>query len=275
MNKGLLALILFLTVGIVGAAGFGLVKLHSSQTEQAGTEIASNSDTSQNQVVASTIPDIVSTANAQSCTTPDAPQNVTVDYPSCQGTQCSFTDADCNWGAVSGAANYSVKVTEVDSNTVVKNTTVSSGTTYTFPVTQNKTYRCDVSAVNSCGTAGAAGSGQALCAVDGLTVSTAPSATPVVTPTPVPVACGMSCTSTTDCQSGLTCLKLANGTGYCANPAYQQACLNNPSVNSCCQAPPKPTPPPVLPKSGLLDNTVTISVIGVVFLGAAAAMMIL
>ncbi len=275
MSKTAIIAIILLSLGIIGGVGLGIVRLNNSRN------IASSSQTTtDSERTPSSIPAIVTNVTAQSCTTPQQTGNVEVAYPSCNGANCSFVEANCTWDAVSGAANYSVKVTEVESNTVIKNVTVNgSTTTYTFPVTQGKTYRCEIAAVNACGTAGPTGSGEALCAVDGLTVSTAPSATPVpsptLTPSPSPLACGTSCDSTTDCKSGLICLKLATGTGYCANPAYQQACSQNPSVTTCCKAPPKPTPPPELPKSGLVDNTIAISAIGVLFVGAAAAMMIL
>jgi hypothetical protein len=197
--------------------------------------------------------------------------------------QCSFVEADCTWDASTDASNYAIKITEVESGTVIKNVTVAASTTkYTFPVTQNKTYRCEVSAVNSCGQSGPAGAGEALCAVDGLVSTPAPTPTPVPsktpTPTPTPApqrVCGDSCASSAECKSGLTCLKLPNGQGYCAKPEYQQYCIENPTIASCCEAPPKPTPPPELPKSGLLDNTITVAVAGVVLVGIAAVLLVL
>lgn len=273
MSKTAIVVIVLLTFGIVGGIGLGVLRLSNTQNSQ---NLASSAKTADQFSTPSSAPAIVSNVTAQSCTTPAQVSNVEVNYPSCVGAQCSFVEADCVWDAVSGAANYSVKVTEVDSSSVIKNVTVGgSSTSYTFPVTQNKTYRCEIAAVNSCGTSGPTGVGEALCAVDGLTVSTAPSATPTPTPKPSPLACGLSCTTTTDCQTGFICLKMPTGTGYCANPAYQQSCIDSPSVNSCCKAPPKPTPPPELPKSGLIDNTVTIGVAGFLLVGMAAAMMII
>lgn len=273
MSKTAIIAIMLLTFGIIGGIGLGVLRLSNSQQSQ---NLASSAKTEEGTMTPSSIPAIVTNVTAQTCTTPPQVSLVEVNYPSCVGAQCSFVEADCTWDAVTGAANYSVKITEVDTGTVVKNVTAqSSATSYTFPVTQNKTYRCEVSAVNACGTAGPAGSGEALCAVDGLTVSTAPSSTPVPTPKPSPLACGSSCSTTADCQTGLVCLKMATGTGYCANPSYQQACSQSPSINTCCKAPPKPTPPPELPKSGLLDNTVTVSIIGIVFIGMAAMMILL
>lgn len=274
MSKTAIIAIFLLTFGIIGGVSLGVLRLsQSSQTE----EIASSNQDEFS--TPSSFPAIVSDVTAQSCTTPAQVSNVEVNYPSCSGAQCSFVEADCAWDAVSGATNYSVKVTEIDSGSVIKNVTVGgSSTSYTFPVTQGKTYRCETSAVNSCGTSGPAGIGEAICEVDG-GLDPVPSATPTPTPTPTPkpspLACGMSCITTTDCQAGFICLKMPTGGGYCANPSYQQACIDSPSVNSCCKAPPKPTPPPELPKSGLMDNTVTIGVIGLLLVGMAAGMMII
>jgi hypothetical protein len=277
MSKTAIIAIVLLTFGIIGGVGLGVLRLNQSQNSE---KLATTSKTDDQYSTPSSFPAIVSDVTAQSCTTPTQVSNVEVNYPSCAGAQCSFVEADCAWDAVSGAANYSVKITEVESGSIIKNVTVGgASSSYTFPVTQGKTYRCETSAVNSCGTSGPAGVGEALCAVDGLTVSTAPSATPTPTPTPTPkpspLACGLSCTTTSDCQTGFICLKMPTGTGYCANPSYQQACIDSPSVNSCCKAPPKPTPPPELPKSGLMDNTVTIGVIGVLLVGMAAGMMLI
>ncbi len=276
MSKTAIIAIVLLTFGIIGGVGLGVLRLSQSNKND---ELAATSQSEDEFSTPSSFPAIVSNVTAQSCTTPPQVSTVEVNYPSCAGAQCSFVEADCTWDAVSGAANYSVKITEVDSGTVVKNVTVGgSSTSYTFPVTQKKTYRCETSAVNACGTSGPAGVGEAICEVDG-GLDPVPSATPTPTPTPTPkhspLACGMSCTTTTDCKTGFICLKMPTGTGYCANPSYQQACIDSPSVNSCCKAPPKPTPPPELPKSGLMDNTVTIGVIGVLLVGMAAGMMII
>lgn len=277
MNKSAIIAIFLLTLGIVSGIGIGVYKLSNNQNTQ---NLVSSAKTKENDLASSTVPSIITDVSAQACNTPSKVESVEVNYPSCVGEKCSFVEADCVWDSVDEAAKYTVKITEVESSSVVKNiTTQGTATSYTFPVTQKKTYRCEVSAVNACGTAGPPGEGEALCEVDGLTVSIQPSPTPTPTPTPTPkpspLACGTSCSSTTDCQTGLVCLKLANGTGYCANPAYQQACSEKPSVNTCCKAPPKPTPPPELPKSGLLDDTIIISAIGVVFIGIAALMVLL
>lgn len=127
----------------------------------------------------------VPTATGGACQTPTAVTGVEVNYPSCQGTQCNFTEASCTWAATNGAVSYSVKVTQVESGTVTKTTTVTAPTvTTSFPVEQGKTYRCDISAINSCGTSGEAGSAQAVCVVDGLVSSpTQVQVIPTVVPT--------------------------------------------------------------------------------------------
>lgn len=121
-------------------------------------------------------PKSIPTAFAQTCTTPAQVTNVEVSYPSCVGDQCNFTQAGCSWSAVVGAANYQVTATEVESGTVVYNQQIASTiTNVSFAITQNKTYKCDVSAINSCGTAGPIGTHSLLCAADAaVTVTAAP-----------------------------------------------------------------------------------------------------
>lgn len=118
------------------------------------------------------------------CTTPAQPTGVTLTYPSVVGTDVSYTQALCSWDAVSGAANYNVTFTNVDTNTVVQTQTVASTTTQlVFPVDQGKTYKCDVAAVNSCGTAGAVGTYSLLCQTNAiLTTTVAPTVAPTLPP---------------------------------------------------------------------------------------------
>jgi hypothetical protein len=130
---------------------------------------------------------------AQSCTIPAQVSNVAITFPSCTGDVCNFTQGQCTWGSVSGATNYQVKITKTETNTVVSDQQVSSSTTsITFPVTESSTYKCDVSAVNACGT-GTAGTSSLLCKVDAAVTTgptqaqVAPTARPVATRAPVPV----------------------------------------------------------------------------------------
>lgn len=116
-------------------------------------------------------------------TAPPAPPDLLVSYPSCDGAACSFVNAKCTWGASVGAASYTIKITEVETSTIVKTESLPSTTlTYTFPVTPGKTYKCDVNAVSSTGTAGAVASYSLLCKTD----VAGPTVAPTATPTPVP-----------------------------------------------------------------------------------------
>lgn len=201
-----------------------------------------------------------STQQLASCPAPAQVQNVTVVYPDNTVTPNSFTSAACTWDAVTGAASYTVKITQVETNTVVKNDTTTN-THYSFPVAQTNTYQCDVSAVAACGTAGPVGTGQALCQINGLVSS--PTPTPLVqvtsgpTPTPGPSVCGYSCTTSAGCTSGLICAIATNGQGYCAQPNLQQACVASPSLSACCIPPATTTTPrPTIPPTGGTTDTV-------------------
>lgn len=122
----------------------------------------------------------------ETCTTPATVQNVLITYPHCDANgNCPLTQANCTWSAVTDATGYQLTITEVDSNTIVKTEAVT-GTSVVFDVTQGKTYKCDVQAVNACSDLGLAGTDELLCEVDALVAS--PSPTPVVTtpPTPTP-----------------------------------------------------------------------------------------
>lgn len=227
---------------------------------------------------------------AESCTPPAAVENVRVEYPNCeQGStlQCSFTEANCTWDQVTGAQNYNVKVTETDTNTVVKTDKVTSGTTkVVFPVVTGRTYQCDISAVNSCGARGGTGTDSLLCKVDGIFGSPSPTPSPSVlpspspsprpspspvptpSPSPPPVTVSLGCGYTqcnnpnVTCDKGLTCVSLAIGGSACAFPDFATACSQNPSVTTCCSAQ-KIVQKPVLPKSGDLSATQILGGIGI------------
>ena len=127
--------------------------------------------------------------NAQACTTPAQVSKVLVSYPACDANNfCNFTQATCSWGAVLDAASYSVKATEVDTGTIVYNQSVAATVSNViFSITQGKTYKCDVSAVNSCGTAGPASTHSLLCEADAAitTTPTIPPPTPTLVVKPV------------------------------------------------------------------------------------------
>lgn len=210
-----------------------------------------------------------------SCQAPPTVSNVAVTYPSCDSNNnCALDQAKCSWDAVTtGVTNYAVKITEVDSSTVIKNESVSSPTTeYVFPVTQGKTYECQVSALNACGATGPAGIATALCQIEGqlttptstpaVTTTVAPTSPPAigapVTPTPIPPtavirACAYTCATDTDCQQGLVCVATSNGKSYCAKPEFSEICKQTPSESTCCMG-----PQPTIPPTGSTETSVVV-----------------
>lgn len=134
------------------------------------------------------------------CTPPGAVANVQIEYPNCQGNDCFFEEANCSWDAVTGAVTYNLKISELDTGSVVREESLNSATTkVVFAVTQGKTYKCDVTAVNSCGQTGGTGSDTRLCKVEGIVATSTPTptvpaptnppeVTATLTPTVTPVA---------------------------------------------------------------------------------------
>lgn len=195
-----------------------------------------------------------SSALAQSCPLPTAPTNVLVEYPGCVGDNCSLVQASCSWGAVAGATSYSVKITETDTSTIIKSETVTTNDTYIFPVTQNRTYRCEVSAINSCGT-GPASQHELLCKVEGLTSPQK--------------SCGQPCTNQTECIAGTTCISTSTGGSVCAVSGSETACQASPGIATCCStAPVGGNPPP--PAAGTTENIFMVAGIGsfLIFFGS-------
>lgn len=195
-----------------------------------------------------------SSALAQSCPLPGAPTNVLVEYPGCVGDNCSLVQASCSWGAVAGATSYSVKITETDTSTLIKSETVTTNDTYIFPVTQNRTYRCEVSAINSCGT-GPASQHELLCEVEGLT-------------TPQK-SCGQPCTNQSECITGTTCISTSTGGSVCAVAGSETACQASPGIATCCSAAPVGGNPPP-PAAGTTENMFMVAGIGsfLIFFGS-------
>lgn len=117
---------------------------------------------------------------------PAAVSGVLVEYPevASDGT-ASFVQASCSWSAVTDATSYNYTITEVDTNTQVQTATVDTSTLrVVFPVTQGRTYRCDVFATNASGS-GATGTHSLLCSAEGFISPTeAPTAGPTATPLP-------------------------------------------------------------------------------------------
>lgn len=132
----------------------------------------------------------ISKVSAQACPVQAPVNSVTVAYPGCEGTNCNFTQASCAWSAATGATSYKINVTEIETSVAIKaNETVASTITQVvFPITQNRTYKCDVVAVNSCGNQSTVLSDQLLCSADGLLGSTAPTSVPGSSTTPGGIA---------------------------------------------------------------------------------------
>lgn len=130
-------------------------------------------------------PTIAAEVQNDACPAPAPVASVTVEYPGCDAQEnCNFTQASCTWEPTD-ASSYNYTVTEVESGTViVNNASVPSDTaSVVFPVTQGKTYKCDVTVASSCGTLSSIVSDQLLCVADALIE---PTPTTVVPPTPTP-----------------------------------------------------------------------------------------
>lgn len=159
--------------------------LGSNQDTRSNASTGSITDTSG-------VPVSVQDGSGSTCTDPGVVQNVTVNYPNITETESDFNSANCAWDANSNAANYHVKITNVDTEAVVDEKTLTPDQlTLAFPVSQKGTYRCEVAAVNSCNVAGTAGFDQQVCGVDAmLTETPSPTAPPIVTeaPTATPTA---------------------------------------------------------------------------------------
>lgn len=181
MNKKiiLLGIIIFVLIGSVGVT---LYLTRQSQDNRSGAQQVADEGVD------------------ETCPAPEPPSEVLVDYPNCEGTQCNFNQANCAWGDSLDATNYNVTVIQVESGQQVLQQTVPSSTTkVTFDVVQRTTYRCTVSAVNTCGATSVSATAEQYCENDALVEATpvpttpvaptAPLATPTVTViTPVPTA---------------------------------------------------------------------------------------
>lgn len=129
---------------------------------------------------------------------PGPVENVSVNHPDVEGDIVDYDFASCTWDSNPNAAEYFVKITEVDTDSVLFDQSVSSGTLKErFEIVDGNTYRCEVSAVNANGVAGIAGVDEQVCVVEGLAPSDSPSptvpvatvvpTTPIATPTAVVV----------------------------------------------------------------------------------------
>lgn len=158
---------------------------------------------------------------------------------------CPVDAGKCSWAAVSGATSYDYKVTDTSNNTQLKagNTTA---TFITFQPEVGKSYRCDVTAKNSCGS-GQTGTGTGSCSAPPAPTPTStpvPSPSPTRAPTPTPTAapktCNQACRVNADCISSLICYQ-----GLCrlsANPVSPVCAIPTPTPEP--SATPTPTPLP-------------------------------
>lgn len=279
MNKTLIILVA-IAAAAIGVVALTLMLLSEPQDTR--------SRASQEQPLSIPTPtSIASSESAQSCPAPGAVPNVLVEYPNCIGEVCNFNKASCTWGSVAGATKYKLVITESDTQTIVRDEEVEASINRVeFDINQGMTYKCDISAINSCGAVGVLTSHSLLCETDAVPTT---QSTPTPT-TPARSACGFTCANNSDCDAGLTCITASNGQGYCAIPSYQAACASSPSITSCCSAPTiiittaptlpseKPiitsTPIPTIPPSGIFDNTVALGVGIVVLLILGSALFI-
>lgn len=99
---------------------------------------------------------------------------------------CDPNQSTCEWDATSGATSYHYKVTEVDSDTVIKEGDVDASTTKaSFPFELGRTYKCEVNAVNKCGE-GPVGEATDSCPLPSVSPPPEVTPTPEDTPTPKP-----------------------------------------------------------------------------------------
>lgn len=114
----------------------------------------------------------------------DVRQRAAEPVPSCVSNQ-----AKCTWDAVANATTYHYKIIDVSSNAVISEGDIPSSTTQiAFTSQANKTYKCIVSAVNTCGV-GPEGQAIATCSISPTPTNTpVPLSTPTATPIPTPTA---------------------------------------------------------------------------------------
>ncbi len=95
---------------------------------------------------------------------------------------CPVEGASCEWDPVEGATSYTYSVKDTSTGAIIKGGSVPAGTTkVTFTPEPDKTYRCEVNAVNNCGP-GPVGEGTSTCAA-GPTLTPTETPTPTITPT--------------------------------------------------------------------------------------------
>lgn len=166
MNRKIILLGILVFV-LIGSIGVTLYLTRQSQDNRSGAQ------------------QITDSGAGDSCPAPEPPVDALVDYPSCVGTECDFDKASCSWGDSLDAVSYNVVVTQVESGQEVYNQTVPSSTTsVSFDVVQRTTYRCSVSAVNSCNGVSIASVDEQYCEIDVPVESNPVPTTPVTTSAP-------------------------------------------------------------------------------------------
>ena len=189
MSKRNLIAIVVLFVILLGGITTTLFMLSSNQDNRSGAEGPADLITA-----APTLPP-VETLDEGTTDDPGPVTNVRVNYPYISGTESDWNQASCTWDGNQNATLYNVKVTDVDSSTVVKNEQLNSGVAEeTFSIVDGKTYRCEVAAVSSSGVSGTPGSDEQVCESTALETTPTPTLppeapTPIVTeaPTPTPI----------------------------------------------------------------------------------------
>lgn len=123
-------------------------------------------------------------ADAQACSAPAVASGVTVEYPGCNGSTCDLVQASCAWNSQADAASFNVTITEVETGTIIKNNESQPSTTtkILFPITQGRTYKCDVVSVSACGGLAAASTDQLLCEADAIIDTPTPSPQAIIPP---------------------------------------------------------------------------------------------
>jgi hypothetical protein len=107
--------------------------------------------------------------------------NITISGPSA----CIADQSTCSWDPSQNAQSYHYKVTEVDSQTVLKEGDTAA-TQVTFTSEAGKTYKCEVTVTNSCGNSSNSSQTTKLCPLPSATPTPTPTTTPVPSATPTP-----------------------------------------------------------------------------------------
>jgi hypothetical protein len=180
MSKRNLIAIGVLFVVLLGAIFVTLLSLSSNQDNRSSANTPDDL-----YPVVTNAPIVVDTQDAGTGD-PGIVEAVSVNYPNQEGDSLDYTKASCTWDPNPNASQYSLKITHVDTNTVLKEELVANGINKdVFNVLGDNTYRCEVAAINASGIPGAAGSDEQVCPAE-VTAQPSPT-TPVVTTVPSPI----------------------------------------------------------------------------------------